>query len=94
MKKPTSKNNYTEFNVRIIPKSSRNEVVGREGSVYRIKVTSPPVDGKANRTLITMLSKLLKTPKKNIEIITGEKSRNKRLRIKNISEDEFSKLMG
>lgn len=93
MKKSTSNKNYTDFNVRIIPKSSRNEIAGREGYVYRIKVTSPPVDGKANKALISLLSKILKTPKKNIEIISGEKSRKKRIRINNISNDEFRRLM-
>lgn len=93
MKKFTPKNICTEFNVRIIPRSSRNEIAGIEGDLYRIKVTSPPIDGKANKALITFLSKKLKTPKKNIEIISGEKSRNKRLRINNISDDEISRLM-
>lgn len=94
MKKSTPNNNYTEFNVRIIPRSSRNEIAGREGSVYRIKVTSPPVDGKANKALIALLSKLLKTPKKNIEIVSGEKSRNKRIRVYDISLKEVSRLLG
>ena len=93
MNKSTLNKYYTEFNVRIIPRSSRNEIAGREGSVYRIKVTSPPVDGKANKALINLLSKVLKTPKKNIEIISGEKSRNKRIRINNISDDELSQIM-
>lgn len=94
MKKSTSNKNYTEFNVRIIPRSSRNEIAGKEGSAYRIKVTSPPVDGKANKALITLLSKILKTPKKNIEIISGEKSRNKRIRINGVSDNEITRLMG
>ncbi|MFC1839019.1 DUF167 domain-containing protein [Thermodesulfobacteriota bacterium] len=94
MKKKETESKYTEIDTRIIPKSSRNEIAGREGSVYRIKVTSPPVDGKANKALITLLSKLLKTPKKNIKIISGEKSRLKRIRINDISDDEFLKLMG
>ena len=93
MNKSTPNKNYTEFNVRIIPRSSRNEIAGREGSVYRIKVTSPPVDGKANKALITLLSKILKTPKKNIEIVSGEKSRNKRIRVNGVSGGELSKIM-
>ena len=93
MKKKETENIFTEFNVRIIPRSSRNEIAGREGSVYRIKVTSPPVDGKANKALITLLSNILKTPKKNIEIISGEKSRNKRVRVNGVSHNEITRLM-
>ena len=93
MKKPTPNRIYTEFNVRIIPGSSRNEIAGRDGSVYRIKVTSPPVDGKANKALITLLSKKIKIPKKNIQIISGEKSRNKRIKVNGISGNEIARLM-
>ena len=93
MKKSNPKNNYKDFNVRIIPRSSRNEIAGREGDLYRIKVTSPPVDGKANKALIIFLSKMLKIPKSDIEIISGEKSRIKRIRVHDISSDEFSRIM-
>ena len=93
MVKKETQNIFTEFNVRIIPRSSRNEIAGREESVYRIKVTSPPVDGKANRALINLLSKKIKIPKKDIQIISGEKSRNKRIRINNISNDKLLQAM-
>ena len=93
MKKKETENIFTEFNLRIIPRSSRNEIADREGSVYRIKVTSPPVDGKANKALIALLSKHLKIPKKDIQIISGEKSRNKRVRINGVSGNEISRLM-
>jgi uncharacterized protein (TIGR00251 family) len=83
---------YTEINARIIPKSSRNEIIG--GDVVRIKVTSPPVDGKANKAVITLLSKQLKIPKKDVQIVSGEKSRNKKIRVYGISRSEFSKLTG
>ena len=41
--------------VRLTPRSSRNEVAGREGDEYRIRVTSPPVDGLANQALVDFL---------------------------------------
>lgn len=89
MEKTSSKDNFIEFNARLVPKSSRNEISEVERYVYKIKITSPPVDGKANRALIELLSKTLKKPKKNIEIISGLKSRNKRIRIYDITESEF-----
>lgn len=93
MEKKKPENIFTEFNVKIIPRSSRNDILGREGSVYRIKVTSPPVDGKANKTLITLLSNKIKIPKKDIQIISGEKSRNKRIRINGVSGNEITRLL-
>lgn len=84
---------YTDINVKIIPKSSRNEVIGKEEDIYRIKITSPPVDGKANRALISLLSKKLNTSKKDIEIIRGEKSRNKTVRVYGLSRKMVNDLL-
>jgi uncharacterized protein len=67
--------------------------MGREGDVYRVKVNSPPVDGEANKELISLLSKKLKQPKSNIEIITGKTSRVKVIRILGISEEDVSRMM-
>ncbi len=89
MKKKETDSVYIEIETRIIPRASRNEIVGIEDGVARIRVTSPPVDGKANKAVSELLSKQLDVPKKNIRIVSGEKSRNKRIRIKGISADEF-----
>ena len=92
MKNKETEGVYTEIEARIIPKSSCNEIMA--GDVVRIKVTSPPVDGKANKSVIDLLSKKFKVPKKDIQIVSGEKSRNKRIRIYGFSRSELSKLIG
>ena len=92
MKNKETESIYMEIDARVIPKSSRNEIIG--GDVFKIKVTSPPVDGKANKAVIDLLAKQLKVPKKDIQIISGEKSRNKKIRIYGISRPEFSELTG
>ena len=91
MKKKETESLYTEIDARIIPKSSRDEIIG--GAIVRIKVTSPPVDGKANKAVVALLSKQLKIPKKDIQIVSGEKTRNKKIRVYGISRSEFSKLI-
>ena len=93
MKKKETESLYTEIDVRVIPKSSRNEIVGEEGRTVKIKVTSPPVDGKANKAVIALLSKKLNVPKRNVEIVSGEKSRNKKIRIYGKTLSEVSKLI-
>ena len=85
---------YIEVETKIIPKSSRNEIVGREGEAVKIKVTAPPVDGKANKAVIELLSKQLNISKKDIQIISGEKSRNKRIRVYGLSIHDFLKVIG
>ncbi len=86
MKKKQTDSIYTDIEVKIITRSSRNEIVSGAGDAIKIKVTSPPVDGKANKAVIEMISKYSGIPKKDIEILSGEKSRNKKIRIHGVSD--------
>lgn len=70
------------FNVRVIPRSSKSEIVGEHDGDLKVKLSSPPVDGKANKELIKILSKELKIVKSNIEIISGETSKTKQIKIR------------
>jgi uncharacterized protein len=94
MKKKEAGSIYTELDARIIPKSSRNEIIFGEGDPVKIKVTSPPVDGKANKAVVNLLAKQLKVSKKDIQIVSGEKSRNKKIRINGISKLDLLKVTG
>ena len=69
------------IDVRVQPKSSKNAIVGIHGAALKIKLNAPPVEGKANKALIQLVAKLLKCPKSNVEIVSGQASRNKRLLI-------------
>ncbi|CCY25526.1 uPF0235 protein Bd0463 [Brachyspira sp. CAG:484] len=80
-----------EFQLRISPNASKNEVIKTSESV-KIKITAPPVDGKANKCLIEYLSKLFRVPKTSIVILRGETSKDKTLLIK-ISDDDKIKLV-
>jgi len=64
------------------PKSSSDEVVGVHDNRLKIRITAPPVDGKANDHIIKWFSKLFKVPKSDIEILQGELGRQKTLRIR------------
>ena len=63
------------------PRAKKNEVVGLHDDALKIKITSPPVDGAANRTCINFLAKCLKIPKSSIDIVSGHTSRIKQLRV-------------
>ncbi|OPZ77433.1 MAG: hypothetical protein BWY78_01017 [Alphaproteobacteria bacterium ADurb.Bin438] len=74
------------FNIRLNPKSSKTSIDGvwisPEGEKYiKISVNTPPIDGKANKSLIEFLSKHLKIAKTNIKIVKGEHDRNKSVEI-------------
>jgi uncharacterized protein (TIGR00251 family) len=91
MKNKEPDRTYTDITAKILPKSSRNEIMGMDVGILKIKVTAPPVEGMANRAVIELVSKELKIPKKDIEIISGDKSKNKRIRVHGISALSFSK---
>ena len=71
--------------VRVIPRSSRSEIVGEIDGVVKVRLSSPPVDGAANAELIQLISKKLGVSKSAVEIITGETSKTKRLRISGVT---------
>jgi hypothetical protein len=85
----------TEIKIRVTPRASRNEIAGKEGEVYRVRITSPPVEGKANEALIALVSKRLGIPKRDVELISGQRSRLKKLLVNGLSHEEVkAKLEG
>ncbi|MET0355989.1 MAG: DUF167 family protein [Cellvibrio sp.] len=73
----------------IQPKAASDEIVGVHGDRLKIRITAPPVDGKANQHIINWFSKLFKVPKGDITIEQGELGRQKTVRIcspKNLPE--------
>lgn len=68
--------------VRIKPRALKDEIVGYDSEgVLVVKVSAPPVEGKANRRLIGFLAKALGVPKKSIKIMRGARSRQKLLAV-------------
>lgn len=63
--------------VKVIPRSSKNEIVLQPDGVYKIRITAPPVDGEANKKIIELLSDYFDVSKSGIRIVRGESSRNK-----------------
>ena len=78
-----------DLKIKLIPRSSSNSILGREGDVLKVKVTSPPIEGLANKALIKLLSKKLNIPKSSIEIRSGLRSRLKTVRINDLTGDEL-----
>ena len=69
------------FNVRVLPKSSKSEIVGEHDGALKVKIKSPPVDGAANAELIEMLAKFFDVPKSAVEILSGQTSKTKQVKI-------------
>lgn len=71
--------------VKVIPRSSKKEIAGVEGNTIKIKLTAPPVEGAANEQLIELLSGTLGIKKGNIEIVKGDSSKYKTVKIKGVN---------
>lgn len=81
------------LSVKVIPRSSRNEIAGAVGDNLKIKITSAPEKGKANKALIRFLSGSLNLVKSDISIIKGETSAHKLLKIKQIDKATFIRAL-
>jgi uncharacterized protein (TIGR00251 family) len=86
-------NGSITFSVRVIPRSSKTEIVGDHDGALKIKLKAPPVDDAANEELIRFLSETLNTPRSTVEIISGQTSRTKRLRITGLLTSDFDRFL-
>lgn len=69
------------INVRIQPKASQDSFAEILDNRLKIRITAPPVDGKANKHLTNFLAKQFKVTKASVNILSGETGRNKRIKI-------------
>lgn len=75
-------NETLTLRIYVQPRASRDEIVGPHGASLKVRITAPPVDGKANEHLLKFLAKEFGVPRKQIVITTGTQGRQKQLRIK------------
>ena len=80
------------FAVRVVPRASRTEIVGFHDGALKVRLTSPPVDGAANTELIKFLAKEFGVAKGDVLIVAGETSKNKRIKIDNLSQSKFDEV--
>ncbi len=77
------------LHVLVQPKSSRNDVEGLFDGLLKIRLTAPPIEGKANRACLDYLAKLLNIPKSSMSVSVGLKSRTKTICIVGYSAEEI-----
>ncbi len=78
--------------VKVVTKSSRPGIQGVDGDRLRVRLKSPPIEGKANRELMETLAKALKVPKGEIEIIKGIKGKEKEVFIPHLTREALEAL--
>ena len=82
------KNDGLVVRIKIIPNSSKNELIW-ENDAIKIKITAQPIENKANKALIEFFSKKLKIPKTSVTIIKGELNKEKTLLLIGMEEKIF-----
>jgi uncharacterized protein (TIGR00251 family) len=81
------------FAVRVQPRASKDEITGEIAGALKIRLQAPALEGRANEALIEFLADLLKTPKSAVRILSGERSRIKRLEIRGVTKHQIERLV-
>ena len=75
------------------PKSGRDAIVGLHGDALKLRLSAPPVDGRANKALIAFWAKSLKIPKSAVTIKSGRQSRMKKILLTGADEEQIRRLV-
>jgi uncharacterized protein (TIGR00251 family) len=82
------------FTVKVHPRARRSAVTGRLGDAWKLDLTAPPVEGKANDECLRFLAELLGVSRARVRIVTGLTSRTKVVEIEGVTEEEFGRAAG
>jgi len=74
------------FAVKVHPRARKNAITGVVSDKLKLALTAPPVDGKANQSVIEFFAELFAIPRSSVTIASGETSRNKIVRIAGVSK--------
>ena len=84
---------HIKFNVHVLPKSSRDEILGFINGKLKVKVAAPPEDGKANDRLKEIFSVAFNVPKSKVKIVRGRTSRLKTILIEGINKHKYDSIV-
>src|SRR5258706_6905484 len=81
------------FPVRVQPRASKDEIAGEMGGALKVRLRAPAVEDRANEALIEFLAELLKTSRSAVSILSGERSRVKRIEIRGVTRQQVLNLL-
>jgi uncharacterized protein (TIGR00251 family) len=91
--RPNLERGTVVFEVRVQPRASKNEVSGAMEGALKIRLQAPAVEDRANQALCEFLAELLKRPKAAVRILSGERSRSKRVEVWGVTAAEVEALL-
>jgi uncharacterized protein len=79
--------------IRLQPRARREEVVGERAGAIVIRVTAPPVDGKANAALCVFIAKAAGVPPSHVDVVRGQTSRDKIIRVSGVTAEQLRRAL-
>jgi uncharacterized protein (TIGR00251 family) len=80
------------FLIRVVPRASRNSIEGEYQDALKVRLTAPPLDGRANDAVKRIMAETLKVPVSAVRIVAGEKNRTKRVAVDGVSRAAIENL--
>src|SRR5215470_1965202 len=81
------------FAVKVRPRAKKNAITGELGDALKLSLTTPPIEGRANEACVEFFAKLLKVPRSSVTIAFGQSSRNKVIRVVELSAEEVRRRL-
>ena len=79
--------------VRVQPRASKTEIAGVMNGALKVRLQAPALEDRANEALCEFLAQLLKTPKSAVRILSGHRSRSKRVEIRGVTQQQVLALI-
>jgi len=79
--------------VRVQLRAARNAITGTLGDALKVSLSAPPLDGRANEAVVEFFSEILSVPRAAVQVVAGERSRNKIIRIAGRTGAEVQRML-
>jgi uncharacterized protein (TIGR00251 family) len=83
----------TRLRVRVAPGARRDEVVGRHGDGWKVRVAAPPEGGRANDAVVGLLATTVGVPARDVTVVSGRTGRDKVVEVAGIEQDEAERRL-
>jgi uncharacterized protein (TIGR00251 family) len=81
------------FAVQVQPRASKNALTGELGGGFKLALTAPPLEGRANQACVEFFASLLRVSRSSVTIASGQNRRRKVMRVAGLSAEEVRKRL-
>ena len=82
------------IDIRVVPRAGRSGIAGTRDGTLLVRLNAAPVDGAANAELVEVIADIMGVPKRAVTLVSGERSRRKRVRVAGVSEEDARRRAG